>query len=43
MENFEVFFKVSYWDFPDQPWATQIGSRAKFLLNSHFEGQSRDF
>ncbi len=26
----------------DQPWATQIGSRAKFMLNSHVEGQNRD-
>jgi hypothetical protein len=25
-----------------QPWATQIGSRAKFMLNSHVEGQNRD-
>ncbi len=26
----------------EQPWATQIGSRAKFMLNSHVEGQNRD-
>ncbi len=26
-----------------QPWATQIGSKAKFLLNSHIEGQSTGF
>jgi hypothetical protein len=26
----------------NQSWATQIGSRAKFLLNTHVEGQNRD-
>jgi hypothetical protein len=26
-----------------QPWATQIGSRAKFLLSSHIERQSIQF
>ncbi len=27
----------------NQPWATQIDSRAKSLLKSHVKGQSRDF
>jgi hypothetical protein len=27
----------------DQPWATQIGSRAKFMLKCHAEGQNIDF
>jgi hypothetical protein len=27
----------------NQPWATQIGSRATFLLNSYVEGQSTGF
>ncbi len=26
-----------------QPWPTQIGSRATFLKNGHFEGQNLDF
>ncbi len=26
-----------------QSWATQIGSRAKFMLKCHVEGQNRDF
>ncbi len=26
-----------------QPWATQIGSRAKFMQNCHAEGQNWDF
>jgi hypothetical protein len=27
----------------NQPWPTQIGSRATFLKNRHFEGQNLDF
>jgi hypothetical protein len=27
----------------DQPWATRIGSRANFLVNSHVKGQNIDF
>jgi hypothetical protein len=27
----------------NQPWPTQIGSRAKFLKNCHLEGQNLDF
>jgi hypothetical protein len=27
----------------NQPWPTQVGSRATFLKNRHFEGQNLDF
>ncbi len=40
-ENDSVNTKISI--MLDQPWPTQIGSRATFLKNRHFEGQNLDF
>ncbi len=39
--NFKKNTQIS--TFLDQPWPTQIGSRATFLNNRHFEGQNLDF
>jgi hypothetical protein len=36
-------FLLSFFYFLNQPWPTQIGSRATFLKNGHFEGQNLAF
>jgi hypothetical protein len=35
-----AIFNYSLGNFLEQPWATQIGSRAKFMLKSQVEGQN---
>ncbi len=41
--NFVVWFKIISQYVLYQPWATQIGLRAKIMLKCHVEGQNRDF